>query len=70
MSPDQILGYILEGFITLAILAGLYILQNLKNSIDQLNLKVATIIEKTMWHEDAINDNKERIRSLEEKFLN
>ena len=36
-----------------------------RKSVDELNLKVAKIIEKTAWHEKTIEIHDERIRVLE-----
>ena len=44
---------------------GVSILAHLKLSIDTLNERVATIIEKTAWHERELRRQDERIQKLE-----
>lgn len=44
-----------------------YILWDMKTSVDTLNIAVATIIEKSVWHEKQISQHDDRIRSLETK---
>ena len=38
-----------------------------RKSVDDLNVKVAHIIEKTMWHEKTIEAHDGRIRTLEKR---
>lgn len=56
----------LKDWVFLGILTcGVYILWDLKKSMENLNEKIATIIEKTLWHEKAIEEHSERIKLLE-----
>lgn len=42
-------------------------LHDVATSVEELNTKVAVVIEKTMNHEKSIDDHDERIRLLERK---
>lgn len=44
--------------------AGLYILWDMKKSVENLNEKVATVIERSMWHEKIINRHEDQINAL------
>lgn len=47
---------------------GVSILSRLKESVDKLNATVATILEKTTWHEKEITRLEKRIDTLETKI--
>jgi hypothetical protein len=49
-------------------LYGVRILSQMKNSIEALNEKVATIIERTDWHTKEIDRLDQRITRIEEKL--
>ena len=63
MTFHRFKDWMLLGLLT----AGIYIMWDMKTSVDKLNTSVATIIEKSIWHERQINQHDERIRSLETK---
>lgn len=41
------------------------VLKSLKDSVDELNIKVGSIIEKTAWHEKELERHNQRIDRLE-----
>lgn len=43
------------------------ILSSLKNSVNELNQKIATIIEKVTWHEKWLERHDDEITNLREK---
>lgn len=47
---------------------GVHILGEMKKSIDALNVKVGTIIERTDWHTKEIERLDDRITRLEDKL--
>ena len=50
--------------------AALYVagtLRGMKSSIEDLNVNVARVIEKTTWQEKELSDHNERIKVLEQK---
>jgi len=55
------------GIISWAAIYGVSILKEMRNSIEKLNVSVATIIIKHEWHDSEINDIKKRLGSLENK---
>ena len=55
------------GFCVVWILKGIQSsINEAKNSVDSLNIKVAAIFEKTMTHEKSIENNHDRILRLEQ----
>lgn len=56
-----------EGLISGALIYGVSVLTNLKSSINILNERIATIIEKTAWHEKELEKHEHRIIRLESK---
>ena len=46
---------------------GVYILNELRKSVADLNNHVATIIEKMSWHERMLDNHDGRISKLEKK---
>lgn len=46
---------------------GVGILAGLKNSVNELNNKIATIIEKVTWHEKWLERHDDEITNLREK---
>lgn len=40
-------------------------IEETRKSVDELNIKVATVIEKTAYHEKQLDDHGERIKDLE-----
>lgn len=43
----------------------LYEMHQLRNSVQELTLKLATILQKTSTHEEQLRDHEERIRIIE-----
>lgn len=46
------------------------VLTDIKRSVEELNERMATIIEKTFWHEKEMEKMSARISSLEVSILN
>lgn len=42
-------------------------LENLKDSVIELNKNVATVIEKTAWHEKVLDRHEEELNNLRNK---
>ena len=45
------------------------VLTDIKLSVEELNERMATIIEKTFWHEKEMEKMSNRILALESKFF-
>jgi len=67
MDFPSFVQWVFYGVIGSAAAMGVSILWHIKNSIDVLNERVAVIIEKTAWHERAIEEHNNRLRDLETK---
>ncbi|MCK4609471.1 MAG: hypothetical protein KAT71_08310 [Gammaproteobacteria bacterium] len=65
MGHEQFIQWLFYGVLTFVGTYGVYTLAKLRDSIDKLNLHVATIIVKHEWHESEIKDMKKRIYKLE-----
>lgn len=59
--------WVFYGIVGGASVYGVAILAHLKNSIDNLNLQVATIIEKSNWFQKELDRLDGRVSRLEEK---
>lgn len=55
--------WVLLGLIT----CGIYILWDMKKSVELLNTSVAIVIERSAWQEKLLNTHEERLRSLEKE---
>jgi hypothetical protein len=45
--------------------AAVYVLWDMKKSVELLNTSVATVIERSVWQEKQLNLHEDRIRDLE-----
>ena len=68
----QIIGYVLNAMVALVGFFAVMTLKDIKVSIDrtqksleELNIKVATVIEKTSNHDKLLDSHSERIMHLE-----
>jgi hypothetical protein len=57
-----------EGIIAGGIIYGVGILGGLKKSIEELNIKMALVIERMTHHEKAIDKHDERLAKIEERI--
>ncbi len=55
--------WILLGLIT----CGIYILWDMKKSVESLNMSVAVVIERSAWQEKLLNTHEERLHALEKE---
>lgn len=62
------IDWILKGVLGGICAYGVHILGAMKKSIDDLNVKVGTIIERTDWHTKEIDRLDSRVTRLEEKI--
>lgn len=69
MSFDNFLSWGFTALLSGVLVYGVKILQDIKNSVDELNERMATIIEKTAWHEREMEKMSNRILSLESKMF-
>lgn len=47
---------------------GVKVLTQMRKSLDRLNEKVATIIEKTAWHQKELDRHDQRLSLIEERL--
>ena len=64
MNPP-LLQYFFEAAIIVGMGAGVRMLGKLRDSIDALNIKVGTIVEKTRWHDKILDKYDARLTNLE-----
>lgn len=65
MNFSNFIEWAFQGLIAGAVVYGVNALSKLRDSIEELNSKIATILEKNIWHERALEDHDDRIRVLE-----
>lgn len=61
MKLIHIKDWMLMGLLTAAV----YVLWDMKKSVELLNTSVATVIERSVWQEKQLNLHEDRIRDLE-----
>lgn len=61
MKLVHIKDWMLMGLLTAAV----YVLWDMKKSVELLNTSVATVIERSVWQEKQLNLHEDRIRDLE-----
>lgn len=66
MTPD-FFDWALKAILVGSIAYGVRILSKLQNSTEELNVKVARVIEKISGHEKELDRHEERIRELEKE---
>lgn len=69
MQFNEFLTWGFTGLISGILIYGVKVLQDIKSSVDELNERMATIIEKTAWHEREMEKMSNRIVSLESKLF-
>ena len=67
MDFHQFMEWAFLGIISFASLYAVTILAALKKSIDQLNIKIAEVIEKSSWHEKWLTRHDIEIQDLKKK---
>lgn len=63
MKLQQAKDWLLMGLLTAAV----YVLWDMKKSVESLNTSVATVIERSVWQEKQLNLHEARIYSLEKE---
>lgn len=69
MQFSEFLTWGFTGLISGILIYGVKVLQDIKSSVEQLNERMATIIEKTQWHEKEMERLNGRINSIEMRVL-
>lgn len=69
MQFDQFLSWGFTGLISGILIYGVKVLQDIKSSVEELNQRMATIIEKTQWHEKEMEKLSRRLNNIEMKIL-
>jgi hypothetical protein len=69
MQFDSFLSWGFTGLISGILIYGVKVLQDIKASVEQLNERMATIIEKTQWHEKEMERLNNRISAIELRVL-
>lgn len=65
---SQFVSWAFQGLLGAAVIYAASTLAKLRDSVDELNLKMATIIEKMSWHEKEIETIKSDITLLKGEF--
>lgn len=65
MDFNEFSGWVTKGMLGGAAVYAISVLSGLKNSVDNLAEKLATVIEKTSWHERTIAKHDDRIDRVE-----
>lgn len=60
--------WMLKGLMAGVLVYGVRMLGGMKDSMDELNKKMAAIIEKTSWHEKELDRQGSRITHLEDRL--
>ena len=63
----QFIEWAFYGAMSLGVLSAVRILSHLNDSVESLNIKIAQVIEKTLWIEKNLEYHNQRIQSLEER---
>jgi hypothetical protein len=69
MQFDSFLSWGFTGLISGILIYGVKVLQDIKSSVEQLNERMATIIEKTQWHEKEMERLNSRISVIEMRLV-
>ncbi len=69
MQFDTFLSWGFTGLISGILIYGVKVLQDIKSSVEQLNERMATIIEKTQWHEKEMERLNSRISVIEMRLV-
>lgn len=68
MQFNDFLTWGFTGLISGILIYGVKVLQDIKSSVEQLNERMATIIEKTAWHEREMERINAKINLMENKL--
>ena len=69
MQFDQFLSWGFTGLISGILIYGVKVLQDIKSSVEELNQRMATIIEKTQWHEKEMERLNSRMSVIEMRLV-
>lgn len=69
MQFSEFLTWGFTGLISGILIYGVKVLQDIKSSVEQLNERMATIIEKTSWHEKEMERLNGKIEMIELRIM-
>lgn len=69
MQFSDFLTWGFTGLVSGILIYAVKVLTDIKRSVEELNERMATIIEKTFWHEKEMEKMSNRILSLESKVF-
>lgn len=69
MKFDEFLSWGFTGLISGILIYGVKVLQDIKSSVEELNERMATIIEKTSWHEKEMERLNGKIEMIELRIM-
>ena len=64
---NQFIQWLFFGVVGFAAIFSVRILSSLKDSVDNLNVKIAIIIEKTVWIEETLDRHQAEIEHLKKE---
>lgn len=67
MNWDQFLQYAFPTIITGCIVYGVTEVSKMRSSMDGMNLKLARLLEKSLWFEKSLNEHNRRLIAVERK---
>lgn len=69
MDTHQLIQWAFEGILGLCCVQGIKVLSQMRDSIEKLNEKMATLLERTDWHERELNRLDVRLGTLEQGLI-
>lgn len=66
MDFNKFIEWAFQGLLAGAAVYGVNVLSSIKNSVNELNAKIAIIIEKTAWHEKWLEKHDEEIKKIKD----
>lgn len=68
MDFNQFLSWAFPALLSSVLIYGVKVLQDIKTSVDELNERMATIIERTAWHEKEMERLNDKILWIEKRL--
>lgn len=66
MNLKDFMGWAFQALIAGSVIYGVNTIDKMQDSIESLNTNIAVIIEKSAWHERAIEKQDQRLSALED----